>query len=226
MLFAKLIALFLVAETCALVSPMRGRRVCLSCVPISIPSASIVSRHRIASTRVMPHAATTSEGDSGAEPMGVVGKVQAFIKTRLTKKSFAAAGLAVFLSYGFVSNISSCTMLAWTWAKYVKDTGQSPYSGPRPPFLTKKFFAYYGAVYITIGSLLRPVRAAIAGAISPVFNNAIDYLQTKLHFPKPLAILSLVLACNVIFTFAWLFLNLKIAFLVLRVTPGVAPVLS
>ena len=145
----------------------------------------------------------------------------AWFRSKMTRKNLAAAGMSVILSYGFVSNINrrvgirarsllicvtlsipsslSCTMLAWVWAKYVKDNGFSPFVAFKPPFFTPKFFAYYGAgfvalipayyggdeewpfplllplsrssgaVYITIGSALRPLRAVLAGAISPAF---------------------------------------------------------
>ena len=134
----------------------------------------------------------------------------------------AAAGTAVILSYGFVSNINSCTMLAWTWAKYVKDTGLSPLVAMHPPFFTKKFFAYYGAIYITLGTALRPVRAVIAGAISPAFNTALKSLETRFRIPKPLAIFAMVFTFNVVITIAWLLLNLKVAFWALGVPAVVA----
>ena len=44
--------------------------------------------------------------------------------------------------------------------------------------------------------------------------------------PKALAVFTMVMACNVVLTFAWLFLNLKVAFLVLRVPPPGRPPLA
>lgn len=143
--------------------------------------------------------------------------VVSFLKSKMTGGNMAAAGTAVFLSYGFVSNINSCTMLAWTWAKYVKDTGLSPVVAMHPPFFTKKFFAYYGAIYITLGTALRPFRVVLAGVISPAFNRALATLETRFRFPKPLAVFSMVFTFNVVITIAWLLLNLKVAFWVLGV---------
>eukprot|EP00614_Pseudopedinella_elastica_P001336 CAMPEP_0172586134 /NCGR_PEP_ID=MMETSP1068-20121228/5511_1 /TAXON_ID=35684 /ORGANISM="Pseudopedinella elastica, Strain CCMP716" /LENGTH=143 /DNA_ID=CAMNT_0013380833 /DNA_START=329 /DNA_END=760 /DNA_ORIENTATION=+ len=137
----------------------------------------------------------------------------------MTKKNMAAAGLSVVLSYGFVSNINSCTMMAWVWAKYVKDTGLSPLMWSKFPPLAPKFLAYYGAVYVTIGSALRPFRAALAGVISPFFNKMIDFLMNELKFPKWLAILTLVFTFNIVLTVSWLMLMLKVSFFVLKVPP-------
>jgi hypothetical protein len=148
--------------------------------------------------------------------------VVSFLKSKVTGGNLAAAGTAVILSYGFVSNINSCTMLAWTWAKYVKDTGLSPVVAMHPPFFTKKFFAYYGAIYLTLGTALRPIRVVLAGAISPAFNRALATLEMRFRFPKPLAVLAMVFTFNVVLTIAWLFLNLKVAFWVLGVPAGVA----
>lgn len=94
-------------------------------------------------------------------------------------------------------------MMAWVWAKYVKDTGLSPFVSYRPPFFTTKFFAYYGtsgifdhsgimirvritgAVWVTVSAIMRPLRAVIAAVISPYFNKIIDVLQNRLRLPKP-----------------------------------------
>ena len=50
----------------------------------------------------------------GAAP-SLLRRPVAFLQAKLTRQNLAAAGLSVFLSYGFISNINSCTMLAWCW---------------------------------------------------------------------------------------------------------------
>jgi len=164
----------------------------------------------------------TSSANSEPVPPAPKKSVVSFLKSKMTGKNLAAAGTAVILSYGFVSNINSCTMLAWTWAKYVKDTGLSPFVAMYPPFFTKKFFAYYGAIYITLGTALRPLRVVLAGVISPAFNKVLETLETRLKFPKPLAVFTMVFTFNVVITVAWLLLNLKVAFWVLKVPAVVA----
>ena len=44
--------------------------------------------------------------------------------------------------------------------------------------------AYYGIAYATIGSALRPFRFALAAAISPLFDRAIQGLTNKLRIKK------------------------------------------
>ena len=140
-----------------------------------------------------------------------------FLKSKFTRKNLSAMGMSLLLSYGFVSNVNSAAMMGWVWAKYVKDTGMSPFIGWRPPFVTPKFLAYYGAIYITLGSLLRPVRAAIATGLAPLFNKAIENLQTKLKFSKGMAVFTVIFMGNIVFTILWLLFNVRVACWVFRV---------
>ena len=156
---------------------------------------------------------TISDSADASEVSSVntMANVRNFLRAKFTKKNLSTMGMSLFLSYGFVSNINSAAMMGWIWAKYVKDTGLSPFIGWQPPFVTPKFLAYYGAIYITLGSLLRPVRAAIATGLSPVFNRVIEGLQSKFKFNKATAVFTVIFMGNVVFTCAWLLFNLRVA---------------
>ncbi len=45
----------------------------------------------------------------------------------------------------------------------------------------------------------------------------IESLQKRLGLPKPIAVLTIIVAFNIVLTTAWLLLNLKAAFFVLNV---------
>ena len=164
----------------------------------------------------IPNAEVVAEAPAGDAKREKKSPLQ-FLKSKLTRKNLSAAGMSLFLSYGFVSNVNSAAMMGWVWAKYVKDTGMSPFLGWHPPFVTPKFLAYYGAIYITLGSLLRPVRAAIATGISPFFNRIIEGLQENFKFSKPMAIFTVIFMGNIVFTIGWLLFNLRVACWVFRV---------
>mmetsp|Transcript_23110 Transcript_23110/g.67336 ORF Transcript_23110/g.67336 Transcript_23110/m.67336 type:complete len:230 (-) Transcript_23110:196-885(-) len=184
-----------------------------------LPRSAVQCRPLVASPRAVPSSGENAGPSEGvATPAsGPLARVRAFFKGKFTKDNMAALGLSVVLSYGWVSNVNSAAMIAWVWALYVKDTGVSPFLGWQPPFLTTKFFAFYAIFYASIGTLLRPVRATIAIAIGPYFDRILKFLQEKLRVPRAVAVLTLVFLANVVFTFAWLFLNLRIASWVLQV---------
>lgn len=55
----------------------------------------------------------------------------------------------------------------------------------RPRSMDPKFLLYYGAVYLSVGTIMRPLRIGIAAGLVPFVKRFFDFVQDKLLCPRP-----------------------------------------
>lgn len=68
--------------------------------------------------------------------------------------------------------------IALAWGTFCQSSGLSPLVPGQWP----KFLAVYVGIYATLGTLLRPVRMAIAIGLTPKFSKFVTAIQDKLPF--------------------------------------------
>lgn len=119
---------------------------------------------------------------------------------RRMARGFQRNGLAYAWAYGLMSNLNACSLWAISWALFVKTRHVSPLvidanqsvivaaslSLFNIATLEPKFLVYYGAIYATVGSLLRPIRVALAAILVPYVRRVIDFSQKRLGLPRPI----------------------------------------
>ena len=120
-----------------------------------------------------------SNDEGGANPpsRSITERVKAWLaSSEKEREKIAALGSAFVLSYGLVSNATYVTCLAIAWLSFVKTRGGlTPLDeGQWAPFLL-----YYGGLW-TVQNFARPLRFALAAAISPGFDRAMDWLARRL----------------------------------------------
>ncbi len=123
-----------------------------------------------------------------------------------TKELLKKMGLSMFLSYGFVSNITSVIITSLSWFTFSKKSGMSPLA----PGQWKGFLAIYAGFYV-FSSLLRPLRVGLAIGISKYFDSALNQIQEKMNCPRPVAIGILVVLANILVTCAVMALGVSLA---------------
>ena len=126
-------------------------------------------------------------------------------------------GVDFVFTYGVVSNFNVAFTAALAWASFSRATGLSPLA----PGQFKGFVAAYGAIYISLGTILRPVRMALAVSVTPLYSKAIAAVRSSLPFResrpqlnRTLALVMLSLLLNVFATGVLTFLGASIASLV------------
>jgi len=124
-------------------------------------------------------------------------------------------GVGYTFAYGFVSNVNYCALLAVSWALFVKTRHANPAAlSPdlplfanvlsvflRPARINPNFLVYYGAISLSLGSILRPLRIAVAAALVPSAQKFFGFLQNQLRCPRPLTWV-VALASMTCFSFA------------------------
>ena len=112
------------------------------------------------------------------------------------KGDLAKYGVSAFFAYGFVCNVNSCLLLSFTWATFRRaNPALSPLADAAVlanPLtwlpLKKKFLAYYMGYYLSIGSILRPFRFAIALGLAPTFEKTYVKISDRLKVPRAVSI--------------------------------------
>jgi len=123
------------------------------------------------------------------------------IKAKLLK-----LGLAAFLSYGFVSNMTYAVLLSCSYFVFTTKTGITPLApGQRAPFLA----VYTG--FFVLNNFLRPVRLAVAASLAPYMERVIVKIQTKLKCSRPVATGMVVFLFNIVGTFSAMYVGLNLA---------------
>lgn len=154
-------------------------------------------------------AGSPAAGDTGASEEGKTPRWKG-----LSMKQLRKYGIGMMFAYGFVSNINACTMVAISWPIFIRQTGSSPIFFS--PFrFNPKFIVFYGALYLSIGSLMRPFRFAIAAALAPAFDRILSTFQDRLGWPRWAALIPLILT-QCIGTFAYFFLAIGLSCLLFR----------
>mmetsp|Transcript_10918 Transcript_10918/g.19755 ORF Transcript_10918/g.19755 Transcript_10918/m.19755 type:complete len:245 (+) Transcript_10918:113-847(+) len=132
------------------------------------------------------------------------------------KEQLLKLGLAAFLAYGFVSNMTYAVMLSLAYYVFTSQTGVSPLMpGQKAPFL-----AVYTTFFV-INNFLRPVRLAVAASISVYFENFIKFLQKRLKLNRVFATGLVIFLFNVVGTFAAMYVGVNIAALCSGVSPQI-----
>lgn len=91
------------------------------------------------------------------------------LKDRLAKKGFAA-----FLTFTFLSNITSMSCLSFAWYAFSVQTGMSPlFPGQWKPFLAVL------AGSMAVDASTKPIRLAVSLAAAPMSDKAMSWLQQK-----------------------------------------------
>ena len=122
------------------------------------------------------------------------------------KEKLLKLGLAAFLSYGFVSNMTYAVMLSLAYFVFTSRTGITPLApGQKAPFL-----AVYTTFFV-INNFLRPVRLAVATYTASYFEGTIKFLQERLKLNRVFATVLVVFLFNICGTFAAMFVGVNIA---------------
>ena len=129
------------------------------------------------------------------------------------RKKLASLGASVMLSYGFISNVNACTLVTIAWVTCGRTTGLSPLAAGN----WTAFLGIYGALYLSFGNLLRPIRASIAVAISPLFEKFVNFLQAKFKVRRPVAFGITVFLINVLGSLSYFALAISTACFVCKV---------
>lgn len=116
------------------------------------------------------------------EPQSGFGKVRAWFSkwAKFDRASLSKLGVDFLFTYGVVSNLNVALTASLAWAAFSTRTGLSPlYPGAKAGFV-----AQYAIIYATVGTLLRPVRMALAVSATPLYSRAVLKLRTNLPFYK------------------------------------------
>ncbi|GMH33838.1 hypothetical protein BSKO_01672 [Bryopsis sp. KO-2023] len=114
-----------------------------------------------------------------------------FLGGNLDKEKIKALGIGAVLSYGFVSNLSYGICVVIAWITHVKRSGLSPLA----PGQWSGFLAVYAGLF-ALQNFLRPMRFAVAVALTPAVNRLMERLQKSWGVSKgqSFGILMLLLA--------------------------------
>ena len=146
------------------------------------------------------------DGPRRAEPRqpseSVIQRVKRFFTgDKLDMQRLKALGLGAVASYGCVSNVTYGTGLSISWIAFVRQTGRSlqagcceatlllPYSvstAGKSPLMAnqwKPFLALYGGFWAA-QNFIRPLRFSLAIAMSPVFDQFINWVQQRTKWKR------------------------------------------
>ena len=201
--------------------------------PVQLPSLRPRQLHAIDATatrsshKVVLRAAADAAGDDAVDeaPTGLRAKLKKAASFK--KGDLAKYGVSAFFAYGFVSNVNSCLLLSFTWATFRRaNPALSPLADAAVlanPLtwlpLKKKFLAYYMGYYLSIGSILRPFRFAIALGLAPTFEKTYVKISDRLKVPRAVSIFIVTILTNVVFTVGLLLFAVNLFCAALRVAP-------
>jgi len=164
----------------------------------------------VAPPRIAPRVAAATMQEAADEaplpPSGLRGRLRSYFSVKMDKKSLAALGGAMLLSYGFVSNASYMLCLSIAWYAFSSRTGLSPLS----PGQWKPFLAVYGGL-VLLQNVIRPLRFALSAAISPAFDELIALVGRRTGLNKVKSMGVVVVCVNVVGTFTLMFSGIAIA---------------
>lgn len=153
-----------------------------------------------------------------------LGKVKAWFSkwSKVDKAQLKALGVDAFFTYGVLSNANVGFLVSLSWITFSRASGLSPLA----PGQWKGFVATYAGFYVSLGSILRPIRIALTVGAAPMYTMFVDRVRGFLPFqnsrPKlnrTLAIIIVSLLLNVIGTCGLIAIGVSIAGLVTGVPP-------
>jgi hypothetical protein len=113
-------------------------------------------------------------------------------------------------------------LVSLAWITFSQASGLSPLA----PGQWKGFLGTYAGLYVSLGSILRPVRFAIAVSMTPAyqrfvgrFRGVLPFRESRPKLNRTLAIIVVSLILNVVGTFGLIFLGISFAGLVTGVQP-------
>ena len=188
---------------------------------VGVSLSTALERNRVTRGGRCSSSGNASASNGSEEPLdnkqegGLWGKLKSFAQKGkgFDRKKLASLGTSVLLSYGFVSNVNACTLVTIAWVICGRSTGLSPLAAGN----WKAFLGIYGGLYLSFGNLLRPIRASIAIAISPLFEKFVNFLQSRLKVKRPVAFGMTVFLVNVLGSISYFALAITVACLVFRV---------
>ncbi|GMI48651.1 hypothetical protein TrCOL_g10520 [Triparma columacea] len=122
------------------------------------------------------------------------------------KQKLLKLGLAAFLSYGFVSNMTYAVLLSCSYFVFTKKTGITPLA----PGQRANFLAVYTGFFV-LNNFLRPVRLAVAASFAPYMERVIVKIQKKLNCSRAVATGVVVFLFNVVGTLSAMYAGLNLA---------------
>ena len=195
--------------------------------PVQLPSLRPRQSQKLV-LRAAADAAGDAAGDDAVDAPAPTGLRAKLKKAASFKKGdLAKYGVSAFFAYGFVSNVNSCLLLSFTWATFRRaNPALSPLADAAVlanPLtwlpLKKKFLAYYMGYYLSIGSILRPFRFAIALGLAPTFEKTYVKISDRLKVPRAVSIFIVTILTNVVFTVGLLLVAVNLFCAALRVAP-------
>jgi len=178
---------------------------------------------RVPSVVATDDAEADAAADEPPKKSGLEGMRSWFKKwASFDKEKLKTFGVDAFFTYGVVSNINAGFLVTLAWMTFSQSSGMSPLA----PGAWKKFAATYGALYISLGSILRPVRFAVAAGSTPYYTALVARLRKRLplrqqrpQLNRGLAMFIVALLLNVGLTFGIVFAGVSFAGLVTGVPP-------
>lgn len=120
---------------------------------------------------------------------------------KFDRATLQTLGVDFVFTYGIVSNMNVALTASLAWAAFSRATGLSPLA----PGASKGYFAAYAAIYLSLGTVLRPVRMALAVSVTPLYTMAVAKVRDRLPFgesrPKlnrTLAIITISVLLNIV----------------------------
>lgn len=115
-----------------------------------------------------------------------------FLGGGLDKAKIKALGIGAVLSYGFISNVSYGACVAVAWITHVKRSGLSPLAAGQ----WSGFLAVYAGLW-ALQNFLRPMRFALAVALTPAVNSLMEHIMESWGWSKGQAFGFLMLVMGV-----------------------------
>ena len=120
---------------------------------------------------------------------------------KFDRATLQTLGVDFVFTYGIVSNLNVALTASLAWAAFSRATGLSPLA----PGQLKGYGAAYAAIYLSLGTVLRPVRMALAVSVTPLYTMAVSKVRARLPFgesrPKlnrTLAIITISVLLNLV----------------------------
>lgn len=143
--------------------------------------------------------------DAGAPSPSAFGRARAWFSkyAKFDRKKMQTLGVDFMFTYGVVSNLNVAVTAALAWGVFCRTTGLSPLA----PGQVKGYVAAYTTIYLSLGTVLRPVRMAFAVTATPLYARAVAKVRQVLPFResrpplnRTLAIILLSILLNVFAT--------------------------
>lgn len=158
-----------------------------------------------ARTAAMCSPAVTPPLDDAGVPPRMLSKAWFKKWATFDKDKIKTLGVDAFFTYGVVSNLNVGFMTALAWGTFSKTSGLSPLAVGQ----WKGFLATYTALYLSLGTVLRPFRMAFAVGLTPLYTRTVARLRDRLPFResnpqlnRTLALVSISLLFNFVGTFS------------------------